>query len=97
MESVSLSLFILMAVISVVAVSLRPLGLSWGESLSVGVGHCTRAEMAFILSALGLSMGTIDERVFSVSIFTAFLLNLFTSTALKGCALRLKREGVVPD
>jgi len=72
----------------------RPLGLSWGESLSVGVGHCARAEMAFILAALGLSMGTIDDRVFSVLIFTAFLLNLFTPAALKGCAIILKREGI---
>ena len=74
----------------------RPIGLSWSESLSVGVGHCARAEMAFILAALGLSMGTIDDRVFSVLIFTAFLLNLFTPAALKGCAIMLKREGGEP-
>jgi len=74
----------------------RPLGLSWSESLSVGVGHCARAEMAFILAALGLSMGTIDENVFSVLIFTAFLLNLFTPAALKGCAILLKRDGIEP-
>lgn len=75
----------------------RRLGLSLGESLSVGVGHCARAEMAFILSTLGLGMGVINEEVFSVLIFTAFLLNLFTPAALKGCALLLKREGFEPD
>ncbi len=70
----------------------RPLGLSWTESLSVGVGHCARAEMAFILASLGLSMNAIDNQVFSVVIFTAFLLNLFTPLGLKGCALLMKKD-----
>lgn len=75
----------------------RPLGLSWAESLSVGVGHCARAEMAFILAALGLSMGTIDENIFSALIFTAFLLNLFTPAGLKGCALLIKGGDGMPN
>jgi Kef-type K+ transport system membrane component KefB len=69
----------------------RRLNLTWAESLSVGVGHCARAEMAFILASLGLSMNVIDNQVFSVVIFTAFLLNLFTPFGLKGCALLMKK------
>ncbi len=65
---------------------------SWIESLTVGVGMCGRAEMAFILASLGLSMGAIDTRVFSVLIFTTFLLNMLTPAGLKWCATLLKRE-----
>lgn len=72
----------------------RLLHLSWVESLTVGVGMCGRAEMAFVLASLGLSMGAIDASVFSILIFTMFLLNLLTSAALKGCALLLSNEQV---
>ena len=40
------------------------LNLSWLEAISVGVGMCGRAEMAFILAGLGLSLGFIDQFVF---------------------------------
>jgi Kef-type K+ transport system membrane component KefB len=72
----------------------RRLRLSWTESLTVGVGMCGRAEMAFILASLGLGQGVIGDKVFSVPIFTAFLLNLFTPIALKGCAVLLRRDNV---
>ena len=71
----------------------RRLNLSWIESLTVGVGMCGRAEIAFILASLGLSLQAIDNEVFSVLIFTAFLLNIFTPVGLKGCAILLKRKG----
>ncbi|MHC4183163.1 MAG: cation:proton antiporter [Planctomycetota bacterium] len=64
---------------------------SWIESLTVGVGMCGRAEMAFILASLGLSMGAIDTKVFSILIFTTFILNMITPAGLKGCATLLKR------
>ena len=64
----------------------RLLPLSWRESLEVGVGMCGRAEMAFVLAALGLSLGVLDARAFSALIFTAFLLNLFTPLGLAGLA-----------
>jgi high-affinity K+ transport system ATPase subunit B len=41
-------------------------------------------------------MGTIDANIFSALIFTAFLLNLFTPAALKGCTMLLKRDGIGP-
>lgn len=72
----------------------RRLALSWPEALSVGVGMCGRAEMTFILASLGLGMGLLDDKVFSVLIFSAFLLNMFTSVGLKGCAILLKKKNI---
>lgn len=66
------------------------MGLPAREALTVGVGMCGRAELAFILASLALSQGAIDQPVFSVLIFTAFVLNLFTPLALKGCAALLQ-------
>ncbi|MCP3915550.1 MAG: hypothetical protein GY711_08350, partial [bacterium] len=63
--------------------------LPWREALTVGVGMCGRAELAFILASLALAHGAIDQSTFSVLIFTAFVLNLFTPLALKGCATLL--------
>lgn len=70
----------------------RLAGLSKLESLGVGVGMCGRAEMAFILAALGLNLGVFDERIFSIIIFSTFLLNLATPVALKMVATRLETE-----
>ncbi len=66
------------------------MGLPPREALTVGVGMCGRAELAFILASLALAQGAIDAPVFSVLIFTAFVLNLFTPLALKGCAVMLQ-------
>jgi Kef-type K+ transport system membrane component KefB len=71
----------------------RLLKMSWLESLSVGVGMCGRAEMAFVLSSLGLTLGILDAYVFSVLIFSAFLLNLFTPLGLLACVAAIKRRG----
>ncbi len=68
------------------------MGLPKREALTVGVGMCGRAELAFILASLALAKGAIDEAIFSVLIFTAFVLNLFTPLALKGCAVLLQGQ-----
>ena len=65
------------------------MGLPKAEALTVGVGMCGRAELAFILASLALAEGAIPPAVFSVLIFTAFLLNLFTPLGLKGCSVLL--------
>jgi Kef-type K+ transport system membrane component KefB/Trk K+ transport system NAD-binding subunit len=65
------------------------------EALTVGVGMCGRAEMAFILAALALAQGAIDQSIFTALIFTAFLLNLFTPLSLKGCAVLLQGRAAV--
>jgi Kef-type K+ transport system membrane component KefB len=75
-------------IVSAGGMALR-MGLSPREALTVGIGMCGRAELAFILASLALAQGAIEPAVFSVVIFTAFLLNLFTPLGLKGCAVLL--------
>jgi len=70
----------------------RVLPMSWLDSLAVGIGMCGRAEMAFVLSALGLTLGILDAQVFSMLIFAAFLLNLVTPLGLFAIAGRIRRE-----
>ncbi|MBE9528434.1 MAG: cation:proton antiporter [Proteobacteria bacterium] len=65
---------------------------TWVESLVVGVGMSGRSGMAFILASLLHGMGAIDAKVFSILIFTTFLLDLFTPLGLKGCHILLKRQ-----
>ncbi|MCY3788960.1 MAG: NAD-binding protein, partial [Gemmatimonadetes bacterium] len=76
-------------VLSAGGMALR-IGMPWREALTVGVGMCGRAEMAFILAALALAQGVIGQETFTILIFTAFLLNLFTPLALKGCSILLE-------
>ena len=71
------------------------MGMPAREALTVGVGMCGRAEMAFILAALALAQGAIDQSVFTALIFTAFLLNLFTPLSLKACANMLQGRAAV--
>ncbi len=66
------------------------MGLSAREALTVGVGMCGRAELAMILASLALTQGAVDPPIFSVLIFTMFVLNLFTPLALKGCSVLLE-------
>ncbi len=72
-------------ILSAGAMALR-IGLPKREALTVGVGMCGRAEMAFILASLALAQGALDQSIFTALIFTCFILNLFTPLALKGCA-----------
>ena len=62
------------------------------ESLTIGIGMCGRAEVAFILAAIGLKLEVIDDTIFSIIIFSTFILNLIASLGLKGCAILLKRK-----
>ena len=55
---------------------------------------CGRAEIAFILASLALVQGAIDQTAFTTLIFTAFVLNLFTPLALKGCAELLQGKAI---
>ena len=71
----------------------RLLKFSWLESFSVGVGMCGRAEMAYVIAALGFQLGAFDAKVLSVMIFVTFLVNIFTSAGLKFCAPGLHKLG----
>ena len=87
----------------------RRIPLSWKESWTVGIGMCGRAEMAFVLSAIGLEIGAIDDQVFSVMIdehlctqCTHLLWPLVGGTttagrnALAGASLSRASQGIAP-
>ena len=50
------------------------------------------AEMASVVASLALTQGAIDQEVFTILIFAAFLLNLLIPLALKGCAVLLSGQ-----
>jgi Kef-type K+ transport system membrane component KefB len=62
------------------------------ESLTIGIGMTGRAEMAFILAAIGLNLNVISDTRFSILIFATFILNFFATFGLKWCAVLLKRK-----
>ncbi len=62
------------------------------ESLTIGVGMCGRAEMAYIIASIGMSMKVINETIFSILIFSTFILNFMTSFGLHGCAILLNKQ-----
>jgi len=62
------------------------------ESLTIGIGMCGRAEMAFILAAIGRNLEVINDTIFSILIFSTFILNIIASLGLKECAVLLKRR-----
>jgi Kef-type K+ transport system membrane component KefB len=70
-------------------------GFSRMESLTIGVGMMGRAEMAFVLASIGFHMEIISSEVFSILLFTTFLLNLLTILGIKVCALKLAK--IAPD
>ncbi|MCP3960606.1 MAG: hypothetical protein GY719_22410 [bacterium] len=80
-------------IVSAGGMALR-IGMPKREALTVGVGMCGRAELAFILASLALARGAIEKPTFSVLIFTCFLLNLFTPMALRGCAALLEGKAI---
>ncbi len=67
----------------------RPASLSKIEAVGVGLGMAGRAEIAFIIASLRLSMGFFKAEVFSVLIFSSFLLNLLISIGFKMYVRRL--------
>lgn len=89
---VVLTLAIIMGQILSAGLMAKRKNFTWIESLTIGVGHCARAEMAFIIASLGIEMGAMDKNVFSVVVLTAFLLNLVTPLMLKGCATLLEKH-----
>lgn len=61
------------------------------ESLTIGVGMVGRAEMAFILAAIGLKLGAINDTTFSILVFATFLLNIIASIGLKTAAVFIEK------
>lgn len=65
------------------------------ESVTIGIGMTGRAEMAFILAAIGQKMGVLDDNLFSIIVFSTFLLNFFAIFGLKVCAGFIVKIGLV--
>ncbi|WP_282014575.1 cation:proton antiporter [Marinifilum flexuosum] len=62
------------------------------ESITIGIGMTGRAEMAFILAAIGQKMQILDNNLFSIIVFSTFILNFFATFGLKYCAGVIKRN-----
>lgn len=89
---VVLTLGVIIAQVLSTALMTKRKKFSWIESLMVGVGHCARAEMAFVIATLGIELGALDNNVFSVIVFSIFLLNLATPLMLKAFDSLLKKD-----
>lgn len=64
----------------IVGCSLPSLFLNFNSrgAMRIGVGMIPRGEVALIIAGIGLSMGIIDDRVFSLAIMMTFVTTLFT-------------------
>ncbi|PXY03070.1 hypothetical protein DF185_02975 [Marinifilum breve] len=62
------------------------------ESITIGIGMTGRAEMAFILAAIGQKLQILDNNLFSIIVFSTFILNFFATFGLKYCAGVIKRN-----
>lgn len=89
---ITLTLVVIVGQILSAGLMARRKHFSWLESLTIGVGHCARAEMAFIIASLGIEMDALDKNLFSIIVFSAFLSNLATPLMLKGCAKFLEKH-----
>ena len=53
------------------------------ESLIIGISMNGRGAVELIIAIIGLEMGLIDEKIFSVLVFMAFFTTLMTPITLK--------------
>jgi len=68
----------------------RVSGMSWWDSLAVGVGMTPRLEIALVIAYYGLSNSIIEPKTYSVIVFMGLLTAVFAPTLLRGV---LKRGG----
>jgi Kef-type K+ transport system membrane component KefB len=73
-------------------VSAKLTGMSWWDSLAVGVGMTPRLEIALVIAYYGLSNLIIDEKTYSVVVFMGLLTAVFAPALLRSV---LKRGGHV--
>jgi Kef-type K+ transport system membrane component KefB len=67
-------------------------GMSWWDSLAVGVGMTPRLEIALVIAYYGLSNMIIDEKTYSVVVFMGLLTSVFAPALLRSV---LRRGGHV--
>ncbi len=68
----------------------RATGMSWWDSLAVGVGMTPRLEIALVIAYYGLSNAIIDQKTYSVIVFMGLLTAVFAPALLRNV---LKRGG----
>jgi Kef-type K+ transport system membrane component KefB len=61
----------------------RATGMSWWDSMAIGVGMTPRLEIALVIAYVGLSNGIIDSEVYSVVVFMGLLTALLAPAMLK--------------
>ncbi len=60
------------------------------ESLTIGLALNNRGAVELIVASIGLELGIIDEKIFSVLVIMAFVTTVFTIVAFQPVAKRLK-------
>jgi Kef-type K+ transport system membrane component KefB len=70
----------------------RLLKLSNTESLAIGVSMNSRGAVELIIASIGLSMGIIDQKIFSILILMAFFTTVFSIVTMHPIAIKLKKE-----
>ena len=88
----AISAFGIGSIIILVAVLAKVLGCGFGakfsgfnskQSLQIGIGMVPRAEVAIIISNLGLTLGIIDDNMMAITILMVVVTTLFTPSLLK--------------
>jgi Kef-type K+ transport system membrane component KefB len=70
-----------------------PSGHGWREALTVGTGMNGRGAVEIIIAGVGLQMGIIDQKIFSILVFMAILTTMTVPFMLKWTTNWLKRRG----
>jgi len=70
----------------------RMLKMSKWESISVGVAMNSRGAVELIIASIGLSLGVIDQTIFSALVLMAFVTTLLSTFMMKPVAKKLKAE-----
>jgi Kef-type K+ transport system membrane component KefB len=88
----AMSAFGLGSIIILVAILAKVIGCGFGakfsgfnskQSLQIGIGMVPRAEVAIIISNLGLTLGIIDDNMMAITILMVVVTTLFTPSLLK--------------
>jgi Kef-type K+ transport system membrane component KefB len=82
----------LIAVLTIIAVASKiigcsyaskSMGMSFKDSLVIGVGMVPRGEISLIIGLYGLTLGIIDQPIYSTIVFMSFLTTLIAPMVLK--------------
>ncbi|WP_053976644.1 cation:proton antiporter [Mangrovimonas xylaniphaga] len=76
-----------------VALFYLPTGLGWREGVTIGAGMNGRGAVEIIIAGIGLEMGIIDQKIFSILVFMAILTTMTVPFLLKWTTDWLKKRG----